>query len=74
MNLELEFIEKVLDMMRSKNVSELTYDNLSVKMSEESVDNADMSHEALAELEKYSKVPSDDEILMDPFTGLQEGG
>lgn len=68
----LEDLHQLFKAMQEYDVTEFQDGEFQVKMKQKEPEPEELSAETMAELEKYSKVPTDEQLLDDPFVGLKE--
>lgn len=73
-SIEKDDLAEVLELMKSKGCAELSYGDLRIKMQPADETPPQMSPEQMKEFQTLSKIPTDEEILMDYSVGLPEGG
>ena len=68
--MEIEQIEKIVDLMRDKCVQELNIEGLHLKLFDDYDSPPEYTDEEISKLAKANEV-SDDEIMLNPYAGLE---
>lgn len=66
-------LNELAEILGDKGISEFKIRGMYIKMFSTDERRPEINPESLKELEKLSKIPTDEEILMNPFAGLPEG-